>query len=625
MALLVLSTSVWGDTFQVEIFGLESEKLRTNVEAHLGSRWVSSSAFKSERRRERFRADMEARAAAALRPYGHYFPQITSTLGHPDETSWVLKLYITPGEPVRVRNLRLEVTGDGARQDRILEWQANWTLQPGTRLSQVIWEEQKQALLDIAEEQGYLSAVFEQSSIELDLDANVADLALVLDTGARAVMGDVSYQQDVVRPDVLDSMPRFNPGDFYTAWLVDRLRTDLWRSGYFDEISVVEQRLPNQSPPRVDFLVTLGKRNKHTHQGTVGYGTDSQFRFQYRWQQHLLSERGDSIGVGVGWRQRNEELLLSGEYRLPRSTRARQHWLLGTALKTEVQEVQVYSEGSDEQATVVSGRIEDFSVRLGKAKLRNVSESQEQLVETLFVQFLMDQSDYNRFSVEQGLSTGLGRVFPDSDELLDSNFSLALGMEWDWPVIQGKRFNTSGHHEKAWVLSANEAWGSERDFTQVYLGSRWNFLLSDRWKLIVRGEVGYSDAKVHDLEQDIGGEPLTLSITELPTLYRFKTGGSHTVRGYDFEALSTNNIGSNHLLTASAEVEYQFRPDWSLSAFYDVGNAFNDWSKPEIKRGLGAGLRWYTIAGVIRIDVAQAQDLDGKPWQVHLSIGTPLL
>lgn len=98
-----------------------------------------------------------------------------------------------------------------------------------------------------------------------------------------------------------------------------------------------------------------------------------------------------------------------------------------------------------------------------------------------------------------------------------------------------------------------------------------------------------------------------------------------SVRGYGFEQLSNNDIGSNHIITASAEVEYRFLDSWSASLFADIGNAFNDWSEPDLKRGIGIGLRWYSIAGEIRIDVAQALDFEGRPWRWHFTIGTPLL
>jgi translocation and assembly module TamA len=56
-----------------------------------------------------------------------------------------------------------------------------------------------------------------------------------------------------------------------------------------------------------------------------------------------------------------------------------------------------------------------------------------------------------------------------------------------------------------------------------------------------------------------------------------------------------------------------------------MGNAFNDWSSPELKLGTGFGLRWYTKIGALRLDVAQGHDLRGDPWRIHLTIGTALL
>ena len=169
----------------------------------------------SQRRRDRFRAQAERRAAKALRPFGYYFPQIQSTLLRADKQSWILNIAVTPGEPVKVRRLLLEVKGEGKDSGAIVEWKTNWPLIAGATLDQVTWDQQKESVLNRAGEQGYLSAVFETSKIELDLEQNFADLVLVLDTGPRAVMGDISYDQDNVRDSVLESLPRFNSGDYY--------------------------------------------------------------------------------------------------------------------------------------------------------------------------------------------------------------------------------------------------------------------------------------------------------------------------------------------------------------------------------------------------------------------------
>jgi translocation and assembly module TamA len=111
----------------------------------------------------------------------------------------------------------------------------------------------------------------------------------------------------------------------------------------------------------------------------------------------------------------------------------------------------------------------------------------------------------------------------------------------------------------------------------------------------------------------------------LPDQYRFKAGGGNSVRGYGFEDLSNNDIGSNNLIAASAEVEFRVFDKWSLAAFADMGNAFNNWSDFELRTGAGIGVRWYSIAGAIRLDFAQALDIEGRPWHIHFTIGTPLL
>ena len=149
-----------------------------------------------------------------------------------------------------------------------------------------------------------------------------------------------------------------------------------------------------------------------------------------------------------------------------------------------------------------------------------------------------------------------------------------------------------------------------------------------RWKFLLRGELGFSRAEVDSLVLELPDEPdepVELSITRLPNFYRFKAGGSLSVRGYGFEELSNNDIGSNNIVTASAEVEFRVLERWSAAAFFDIGNAFNDWDQPELRKGVGVGVRWYSIAGPIRVDVAKALDVEGKPWRLHFMIGTPLL
>ena len=57
--------------------------------------------------------------------------------------------------------------------------------------------------------------------------------------------------------------------------------------------------------------------------------------------------------------------------------------------------------------------------------------------------------------------------------------------------------------------------------------------------------------------------------------------------------------------------------------FYDIGNAFNDWDDPDLKRGIGVGIRWYSIAGEIRVE-GGGQDLAVRLKYGEVDVHQPL-
>jgi len=439
-------------------------------------------------------------------------------------------------------------------------------------------------------------------------------------------MGEVSFLQGTVKPRVLENIPRFKAGDPYDAWLLEKFRIDIWRTGYFSSIDIVEDRQLEESPPRVNLTVRTEPRKLNTYQGAIGVGSDTGPRLQFSWNRHLLSRNGDSFSLTSGWQDNNNELFVRGNYRIPRQVKARQFWLADALIKKENEGLNVRENDFDETLIeLADGNINSYSLRLGRLKIRNRKHGFLQLFETIYTEYLRESIDYNLDPTDPPELVSLLALDAGGIPLARTEKSLLIGISYDLPDIRGNGFATVGQRHRAWAFTSNEAWGSDADFSQFYISSRWNFIKGQRWKFHLRGEIGYSDAKVDDVAIEFEDRLIEFSLTELPNLYRFKAGGSASVRGYDFESLSSNGIGSNNIITASAEVEYMFRPNWSLAAFFDVGNAFNDWGKVDLKRGAGVGFRWYSIAGPIRVDIAQGLDHPDKPWRIHFTIGTSLL
>lgn len=619
------STSVDADQVRYAITGI-NEPLLSNVRNHVEGFRLAGRSRLTAGQFEDLTRDAELRARNALKPYGYYRPEIASDLVHVGDERWRLDMRIKRGPPVRVVAANVSVIGDGAEIETLRQWRAEWPLGPGKVLNQVAWEQQKDTALEFARAEGFLLAGFTERAVELDLLRNEASLTLSLDTGPQAVFGEVEYRQDTVRPAVLRNVPRFGPGAPYSSELLQKFRLDLWATGYFTNIVVEEERLLEQEPPAVNLLVTLETDTKNTYQGTIGFGTDTGVRAQALYNRRVLTPYGHRLDLGIGYQEFDDELSVRGNYRIPRLGNKREYWIADLTLQTENQDLEFKRSESDEGfVKLANGNVDNLFLRVGKQRIRDRKAGYQQIFETIFAQYLRESYDYDPLADappevrDLSMDPELGHLFRDQVR------TLSLGIEWDWPAISGKEFETQGHHDRAWVFTSSDAWGSERNFIQAYLSTRRSYLAGERIKFLLRGEIGYTDADVDSVQLAVGGEPFRLSVTELPSQYRFKAGGSNSVRGYGFEDLNDNDIGSNHIITASAEIEIKLAQNWSLAAFADVGNAFNHWTEPNLKRGLGVGVRWYSVVGPIRVDVAQAIDVQGRPWRLHFTMGSPLL
>jgi translocation and assembly module TamA len=598
------------------------DPIKSNILQHIDTLQIGPQGRLADRHFDRVLANTISEAKIALRPYGYYAAEVRGRIHRESEDEVVIRLNISPGPPIIVEHLQLEMVGDGSRSRALRDWRKDWPLKEGAVLDQVAWEQQKQRAIELTDAIGYLGADFTTRTLEIDLERNRANIKLTLDTGPRFVMGDIDFGEHVLNPGILELVPRFEKGDPYTTHLMDRFRSDLWNTGYFTDIDVVQTEVPESEPPRVDLTVRTSTDFRNRYTGSLGFGTDTGLRLQANWSRHPMSASGDRIDLGIGWQELDDQFAVRATYRLPRAERNREFWTVDTVLKFESMDLEFKVEPEDDDyIKLANGNVEEQHLRLGRLKIRNLGGGETQLFETPFVQYINSEERFQ--PNEQSIVFGYD---DETDKLLSRvDNAISIGVEYGLVNVLGKGFDIRGHRERAWVFHSNKAFGSEIEFTQLYASMRRSRKWGDRWKFIYRAEAGYTDANVNELTIDIGGAQLDISDTRLPNFYRFKAGGSQSVRGYGFESLSNNDIGSNHIVTASAEIEMKVLEKWSAAVFVDTGNAFNDWSEPQLKIGAGIGVRWYSIAGPISLDFAQALDFTDDPWRIHFTIGVPLL
>jgi translocation and assembly module TamA len=130
------------------------------------------------------------------------------------------------------------------------------------------------------------------------------------------------------------------------------------------------------------------------------------------------------------------------------------------------------------------------------------------------------------------------------------------------------------------------------------------------------------------LRSEVAGTVID-DFNELPPILRYYAGGDNSVRGYAYQDLSPVNasgerIGGKQKLVGSLEYDFRFKQRWSAAVFFDTGNAFNQWSKTNLKDGTGFGLRWHSPVGPLRFDIAwPISEPDPDP-RIHVVFGPEL-
>ena len=625
--MLLLSSLARGDSVVTEISGVDGAML-SNVRAHLALVRAERLDDVSVWRLRQMAAEARGEVREALRPFGYYNPRIEVRLVEPasDGQAWRARIRIEPGSPVQISRVQIELTGDGADDPELLSWKNDWPLSEGSRLLHVNYEDAWRELDRLALTRGYFDANFTERRVVVDPDRNRAEIRILFDTGPRYRFGSYRVSEVDFSERLMDRLTIIESDEPYHSRRTDEQRQALVRSGLFERVIVEEER--DAEHARVDLSYRLETRPPSSYRVTAGVGTDTGARVQLGWIRHYLSSRGNRLDSGFGAQQRNSEYILRSEYQHPRGSKPSDFLTAGVVLRREQDNFRFNDENKREAVfDSYSGRREQAELSIGRLQERRLRGGRiGPLEERVFIAALNESFNAFREASFSEENEALLEAHPQLRPFLETTTNtLALGARWRLPNVSGSGFFAEGQILEARVLAAHESVGSDISFAQAYLSGRWHQLFGDRHKLLLRGEVGYTDAKVRSLDLSLDERELRLSLTELPERYRFKTGGDRTIRGYGFETLSTNRNGANHILSASLEYEYRVGENWSLATFYDIGNAFNDWGTRKLKRGVGAGFRWYTVIGPIQVDVAHALDEVDSPWRLHFTIGTRLL
>ncbi len=572
LSCLLWVSAVSADTqntgINVEVSGV-TDTINKSIMDGLSIQRQRKSERLSERLVNRLHQSAQAEIRQTLTVYGYYNPIITADLQQTAENQWLASYQIEVGEPVRITDLQIAISGAGEQDVAFQDLLADFPLKIDNRLRHARYESAKKQILRLAAERGFFDGKFTCNKVEVNTDKNTATICLKYQSGDRYRFGDIQYPNTVVSKDLLSRLTPFKAGDVYRADKVLELRNNLNNSGYFEEINartLIDKRSEGLVP--VEIIVTADK--KHRYSAGLGYGTDTGVRTGLGWQNRYVNDRGHRLSADM----RLSEIInrVGADYQMP-------FW------SENIQQVGVNADYLQQNTDTSDSR----SYTLGTYYQRQRWGWEE----TGSLKLLQEDFD----------------IADDSDSVLLLIPGITMARTWADDSI----YTRKGGRFSATLSGASESLLSDVSFAQVILRSKYIQSLTETSRVITRAQVGATS--VSDFNQ-------------LPSSLRFFAGGDNSIRGFDYQSLGPENdedevVGGRYLAVASIEYENMFLGNWGGAVFTDFGNAFNDWSDP-FEYSIGFGVRWRSPVGLIRVDIAQGISDEDKPIGLHIVIGPDL-
>jgi translocation and assembly module TamA len=545
-----------------------SQQIENNIRAFLSlTRYADRDDISAETM-SRLQRRIVTETREALQPLGFYEPEVTHQVTQ-EGTLWRVTIHVTPGRPVRLSEVSVQATGPGANERPIRDIIEREALKPGLRLNHGVYEQVKSALLRAARNEGYLDARLSRNELVIDRQARRANVAIELDTGPQYRFGEITVSQDVINDSAMRRLLRMQEGDPFTLDILLRTQYVLDDSQYFASVDIESQQA-DRDTLTVPVTITAEPNRQHRYATSIGYGTDTKTRGKFTWDNRRVNRDGHRFKLELIGSSIIKEL--SGRYVIP-------------VMDVALEKLEFTGKIAEEElGDTLSQRVE------GGVGLTQVLGRWQRV---LFVRVS------NETTTE---ATGESRT--------------------DFYVIPGIGFGTMPsymvggrirpYRVYAELRGSPYTLGSDASFLQLRLQGERVFDLSEKWHLNLRADLGVTQVD---------------EASDLPASQRFFAGGERSVRGYGLNELSPqdeegNSVGGRNLATGSIEFVRDLPRNFGVAAFYDIGNAFDDFSDPNLQYSVGLGVRFNIAVASFGVDVAQPISESGHSPRLHLYIST---
>lgn len=243
---------------------------------------------------------------------GFYSPRIETSVENIDN-GWVVKLVVTPGNPVRVTNFDLQITGpfnDGSAESRarLEKMRTSWSLRPDAVFRHDDWESAKRNALKALLLDGYPTASIADSHASVNQESRSAELKVTLESGPIFTFGALEIQGLERYPATLvERMSSIVAGEPYSQTKLLALQSRLQDSPNFSSVEVsadIDPLHPLGVPVRAKVVEYPSQKLGFG----IGMSTDTGVRGLVDYRDLNFLDRGWQLGGALKLEQKRQSL-----------------------------------------------------------------------------------------------------------------------------------------------------------------------------------------------------------------------------------------------------------------------------------------------------------------------------
>ena len=507
--------------------------------------------------RRRLDEDRE-RFQRALRSEGYYAGRIEPTIDSSVRPRRIT-IEVIPGEPFRLASYTIDYVGPyrDAPPPPDIRF-ADLDLEPGmvAKASPIKAAEDTMRRI-LSENERPLAKIVDDRKV-IDHKAMTMTVRIEVDPGPPVRFGPLTLEGlDRVNPRYLERVLRWPEGQPYDSRILADRREQLSKMGLFDTIKMRRaDRLDDDG--RLPVTIELFESKRRSVGAGANYSTDENFGGEVFWEHRNFNGQGERLRFEVAGSEIRQSA--AALFDKPNFLRLDQTLILSAEFRH--QDTDAYEEKTIEGFVGLKRDFDD--IWSGSAGLQpEISRVDD------------NGSDETTYT---GIGLPLVLERDDSDDRLDPTKGTRISLAVTPNV---------GDFAEAITFLSNE----------TNAAAYWSPLEDDILTLAARGRLG-----------TLFGE----DTKDLPGTKRFYSGGGGSIRGYKFQSVgpvdaSNDPEGGRSVIELGAEMRFRVTDTIGLVPFVEGGTVYNA-SVPDFSETMrwaaGLGLRYYTAAGPLRLDVA---------------------